>query len=620
MLVLLATSGCPEPVHDGSPPTPTEAPAEPVLRVPPRRDPAGSALEYTVAIERPESHMLEVRALLPTAGAEELELFMATWTPGSYLVREFARHVEGFSATSLEGTALEWSKRTKNRWIVESAGSDPIVVQYRVYANELTVRTNFVDDELASLNGAATFITPVGHTGGFDVALELPEGWQVVTALSPVGDSGTRFSSVDFDELIDCPIVAGTPRLYPFEASGVPHLLANFGEGPLWNGERSAEDVAQIAEIQQRFWGVIPYERYTFLNLITGGRGGLEHKTSTLMLADPLATRDREDYLDWLGLVSHEFFHTWNIKRLRPAVLGPFDYEAERYTTSLWIAEGLTSYYDDLLLSRANLMNRAEYLERLSAQIRAVQTTPGRHVQALSEASFDAWIKYYRPDENSVNTAISYYRKGAVVGFLLDAEIRRRNRGQRSLDDVMRRSFELYAGDQGYTEEQWRQTASEVAGFDLTPFFEMAVDGTGELEYADALDYYGLAFGAVADEPEDGSGEGDAEPYLGVELEGATIAAVLRGTPGDAAGLSPGDEIVAVDGFRVQSGDVASLLRVHGAGASVVLLIARRGRIRELRATLGTAPDPETWSLHVVEPLTAVQQAALTSWLSGTPE
>ena len=336
--------------------------------------------------------------------------------------------------------------------------------------------------------------------------MELPDGWRgTATGLPPhPGRAPHAYRAPDFDTLVDSPIVAGNPAVYPFTVAGVPHHLVNLGESGVWDGPRSAEDAERITRELHRMWGLMPYERYRFLNLITEAGGGLEHRNSTLLMTSRWATSSRPRYLRWLGLVSHELFHAWNGKRLRPIELGPFDYEAEVHTESLWVVEGLTSYYADLVVHRAGLSTETEYLQALSRRIRGLQTTPGRAVQPVALASYDAWIKFYRGDENSRNTSVSYYTKGAVVGFLLDMRIRAATGGAKTLDDVLRRAYARYSGARGFMPNEFRATAEAVAGKPLSGWFAHALDSTGELDYAEALDWLGLTFGDDADPSGDG--------------------------------------------------------------------------------------------------------------------
>ena len=508
-------------------------------------------IAYTVRFPAPHTHYVTIDARFPTEGRPDVELMMAVWTPGSYLVREYARHIEGVTARTPSGDRLPVEKSRKNRWRAATGGADAIVVSYQVYGREMSVRTNWIEADFAMLNGAPTFLTLAGEDGPrrHDVILELPAGWRgTATGLPPhPGGAPHTYRARDFDTLVDSPIVAGNPAVYPFTVAGVPHQLVNLGESGIWNGPRSAEDAERITRELHRMWGLMPYERYRFLNLITEAGGGLEHRNSTLLMTSRWATSSRARYLRWLGLVAHEQFHAWNGKRLRPIELGPFDYEAEVHTESLWVVEGLTSYYADLVVHRAGLSTEAEYLEALSRQIRGLQTTPGRAVQPVALASYDAWIKFYRGDENSRNTSVSYYTKGAVVGFLLDMRVRAATGGASTLDDVMRRAYARFSGARGFMPNEFRATAEAVAGEALSGWFAHALDSTGELDYAEALDWLGLT---VGDDPEP-----DEDGWLGVVTRTAggrlLVAQVPRDTPAHAAGFNVDDEILAIGDHRV---------------------------------------------------------------------
>ena len=569
---------------------------------------------YTLRFPAPQSHYVEVEAVVPTGRRPSLEMMMPVWTPGSYLVREFARHVESFAARLADGTDLVVDKTRKNRWRVATRGAASVVVTYRVYCREMGVRTNWVEDRFAILNGAPTFITIADDRGPrpHEVRLDLPTAWHTsFTSLdSAPGGRPHHYVSPDYDTLVDSPIVAGNQTGYAFEVAGKRHLLVNEGEAGIWDGPRSARDVERLVRTAERFWGELPYPRYVFLNLITESGGGLEHKDSTLMMTSRWRTSTRRDYVGWLGLVSHEYFHAWNVKRLRPVELGPFDYENEVYTENLWIAEGFTDYYGDLLLRRSGLSTREEYLDDLSRLIQQLQTTPGRRSQPASLSSFDAWIRQYRPDENSPNVAISYYTKGGVIAFLLDATIRRRTGGTRSLDDVMRLAFERYGGEHGYSTDQFRATASEVAGIDLGSWFEHAVDSTNELDYTEALDWFGLRF-------KPGEARTD-RGWLGAETtaqgECVVITSVRRGTPAYDAGLDADDEVVAIDGFRVRPEQLEQRWQAYRPGQQVELLVARRGAITRIKAVLGAEPV-NGWRVEVRPGATSEQLKNLRDWL-----
>jgi predicted metalloprotease with PDZ domain len=560
---------------------------------------ATEPIRYTLSFPAPQTHYVEVSADVPTGGRPRVELMMAVWTPGSYLVREYARHVEAVTATA-GGRSVVVAKTDKNRWTVEAGGASTVTVKYRVYAREMSVRTNWVEAGFAMLNGAPTFLTlPDGLNRPHEVVITPARGWRrSITALPPMSGGEHRYRAPDFDTLVDSPILVGNPAVYEFTIDGTRHILANEGEAGVFDGARAAKDVETLIRAQRDLWGSLPYERYVVMNVLTAAPGiaggGLEHKDSTVLIASRWATRTRAPYLAWLELVSHEVFHAWNVKRLRPAELGPFDYENENFTPSLWMAEGLTDYYADLLVHRAGLSSREEYLQSLSAKIEELQTNPGRLVMSASQASFDAWIKYYRPDENSINVAVSYYTKGAVVAFLLDARIRAATNGARSLDDVLRAAYAKYAGARGFTPDEFRAVAEAVAGTSLQTFWAEAINGTGELDYAEALKLFGLRFRA--------SGPPGARPYLGANTRNdagrLVVTQVLRNTPAFEAGLNVDDEILAIDEFRVRADQLNQRLDQYKAGDNVTLLVARREQLNRLELTLGKEPARE-WRLDI---------------------
>lgn len=610
LLPLLLACDTPPPATQPAPPVPPatyeSSPAATPAEV------AAEPIHVTLSFADRAQHMLDVSMRVP-AEAGPLTLFMPTWTPGSYLIREYARHVEAFSAAEADGTPLPVVRSAKNRWTITVPASGTVTVQYRVYCRERSVRTNFVDADMAVLNGAPTFMAPVEPVRRpWHIDLTLPEGWTgAYTGLDSRGRT-EQFIAADFDEVVDSPIVAGAPTVRALTVPGHRLVLA----GPLgpWRVDQSAEDVARIVEVQQAFWGNVPYERYTFLQVVNEQYGGLEHLDSTLMQASRKATSSRDSYLGWLGLVSHEFFHTWNIKRLRPLPLGPFDYEAEVVTPSLWIAEGITSYYDDLLLVRAGLMEEDEYLSRLSKTIRRIQDTPGRLTQTLQQASADAWIKHYRPDENSVNTAVSYYSKGALVAFVLDAAIRQASDGTRSLDDVMRTAYDRHAGPEGYTPAQFEAIISEVAGVDLSPLLERCLRTTEELNYAPALAWYGLRFSV----PEDDAASPDAWMGAGTADQGGrrVVTRLQRETPAHASGLQVDDELIAIDGWRVPAAGESSVLSQLAPGSVVPVTISRLGQLRTIEVTLEAAPQSGMWTLEVDDDAEDAAEDHRSDWLA----
>ena len=571
---------------------------------------------YTLRFPEPHTHYVNVEASVPTGGRPHVELMMAVWTPGSYLVREFARHVEAVTAQTSTGKPLAVEKSRKNRWRMTTGGADRIVVSYRVYGREMSVRTNWIEADFAILNGAPTFLTLADDDSArpHDVTLELPTGWsRSLTGLTPRTDRGPHtYRAADFDTLVDSPIVAGTPAVYEFSVDGTPHLLVNLGESGVWHGPQSAQDVEKITREIYRMWGVMPYDRYLFLNMITEAGGGLEHRNSALLMSSRWATSSDSSYLRWLGLVSHELFHAWNVKRLRPIELGPFDYENETHTESLWVVEGLTSYYGDLGVHRAGLSTVEQYLGALSRQIRGLQTTPGREVQPVALASYDAWIKYYRGDENSPNSSVSYYTKGAVIGFLLDMRVRAATAGAKTLDDVMRLAYTRFSEERGFTPEEFRATAREVAGMDLSEWFTRALDTTEELDYTESLDWLGLEF---ADRPQD-----EELGWVGLVTRTSNgrllVSQVRRDTPAHEAGFNVDDEILAIGDHRVLANQWNERIALTPPSSEISVMISRRGALRRLSVVVGAQPVDQ-WDLQPVEEASLAQERHREAWLTG---
>jgi predicted metalloprotease with PDZ domain len=556
---------------------------------------------------------MEVEADYPTGGRPHLDLFMAVWTPGSYLIREYARHVEGVRARGADGP-LATRKTAKNRWRVETRGLASVTLGYRVYGREMSVRNNWIESAFAMLNGAPTFISTVDSRHPHEVRFELPPAWNgSATAMPPIAGEAHAYRAADFDTLVDSPIVLGNPAQREFTIAGRRHLLVFEGDLAFFDIDRAAADFQRIVKttgemMAERF----DYPHYVGLNLVVDAGGGLEHANSYLVMANRFATRTRRAYLDYLSLVAHEFFHVWNIKRLRPVELGPFDYEHENYTTALWMAEGFTDYYAALLVKRSGISTRDEFFEELSGHIEAVQTTPGRLVTPAAMSSFDTWIKQYRPDENTPNTTINYYTKGAVIAFLLDARLRKLTREAKSLDDVMRLAYQRYSGERGFTIAQLYDTTSEVSGTDLRPWFAKTVDTTDELDYSEALGLFGLRFQPIdADQSQASLGaitRADAGRLI--------VSQVRRGTAALAAGLNVDDEILAIDDVRVPADGLTARLEQYRPGDRVTVLVARRERVLRLDLTLGTEPA-RTWRLGVNPGASDEQKRRLADWLGG---
>jgi predicted metalloprotease with PDZ domain len=571
---------------------------------------AADAIRYTVRFPAPYTHYMEVTADVPTGGRRDIELMMAVWTPGSYLVREYQRNVERVTA-SAAGRSLSIEKSEKNRWRIVTGGAPTVTVSYGIFAHEMSVRTNWVEARFALINGAPTFMTLAdGIARPHEITLDMPAEWRgAMTGLRAL-PGAHRYVAADYDTLVDSPIVAGNPQVFEFVVDGKPHYLVNEGDVDEFDGARAAKDVEAIVREQRRFWGSLPYDKYLVLNVIAENRGGgLEHKNSTMVIAGRATTRTRGAYAAWLTTVTHEMFHAWNGKRLRPVELGPFDYEHEVLTRSLWVVEGITDYYGDLLANRAGLLTRDEFLSGLSSTIEDVQTTPGRLLQSVELASFDAWIRYYRPDENSANVSISYYSKGQLLAFLLDARIRRLTNGGKSLDDVMRAAYAKYSGAKGFTPDQFREVAEQVAGTPLTDFWNAFVKGTPELPYSEALATFGLRFQT---RPRSG------QPSLGISTRNdqgrLIVTAADKAVAASPASLAADDEILAIDDVRVRADALGRRLEQYKPGDKISVLIARRDRLLRLEVIVGAAA-PDVWEISVDPAAGDPQRRWLASWL-----
>ena len=579
-------------------------------------------IAYTVSMPRPHTHLFEVEARLRyPAAPTSLDLVMPVWTPGSYLVREFERHVQDFAASDgAGGRALAWAKVNKNTWRVEPGGAREVLVRYSVYGNELTVRTSELNDRHAFWNNANLLMYPEGYLGApSTLRVEPFGGWKVATGLPAAPGAPGTFRAENFDVLYDSPFLAGDLRVLSFEVRGVPHRVVVEGEGA-YDAERLRRDTQRIVEAEVEMMGDVPYRDYTFLLMLgEKGGGGLEHLNSTALMWRRFGFSTFEDWRGLHTLIAHEFFHLWNVKRIRPDALGPFDYTRENYTRLLWVAEGVTSYYEALFVRRAGLLSDRQYLDLMAREIQTLQNTPGRLEQSVEEASFDAWVKHYRPDENTINSAVSYYDKGALVGLLLDLEIRRRSGGARSLDDVMRALYKDVAGQgRNYTQEDFQRAAERAAGTGLEEFFRRYVRGREELDYDAALGWVGLRLDTASNSAGRPAAE---EAYLGATLEEKegrlAVKNVPAGTPAYEQGLSAFDQIVAVDGYRATLDLLNARLSDRRPGEQLALTVFRGDELRTVNVRLG-GRRAATYRIVPVAAPTEQQRRNYQSWL-GAP-
>jgi predicted metalloprotease with PDZ domain len=458
---------------------------------------APEPIVYTIKMPAREKHAVEIEADVPTGKRSAVDMMMAVWSPGYYRVQDYARQVDNLTARTVEGESLDVEHPQKNHWHIMTKDAAKVIVSYRLTCQQVSVTTNYVGDDMAVFNGAATFPTLVEEgSRPHEVRLELPPGWKkAVTALGQAPDGlPNHFRAADYDTLVDSPIVAGNPAVHEFAVDGAKHYLVDIGEFGAWDGAKAAASLEKIVAETRRFWGFLPFKTYHFLNVFRRGGGGLEHKYSTLLTGSAARTQAAPINFRWLSFVSHEYFHAFNVKRLRPVELGPFDYEHPPKTASLWIAEGLTSYFGELIVVRAGLGTVDDYLAAMSSSINQLQSSPGRLVQSLEQSSLDVWVSGVSGVGRDRTKSISYYVKGPVVGWLLDARIRRATGDRKSLDDVMRLAYQRYAGERGFTPDEFRTVAEEVAGADLKDWFKTAVNSAVELDYTEALDWFGLRF------------------------------------------------------------------------------------------------------------------------------
>ncbi|MFN2532072.1 MAG: M61 family metallopeptidase [Pyrinomonadaceae bacterium] len=594
-----------------------------------------ATISFTVSMARPHTHLLAVDMQLKRpagseAPAEEL-LIMPVWTPGSYLVREFERNLQDFDAKDATGQNLKWEKVNKNTWRVITNSSRDWHVSYKIYANELTVRTNELNSSHAFWNNAALLMYPQGLLKNpSTIKVLAPDIWKVATGLPAVPGQRNTFAAENFDALYDSPFEVSNFKTLSFTVHGVPHRIVIDGEGN-YDPERMRRDVQKIVETESALMGDIPYKDYTFiLHLRSNGGGGLEHLNSTALGFPRFGFRSQGStgsagpnqtivsdpgYRSFLSLVAHEFFHLWNVKRIRPDALGPFDYTKENYTKLLWVAEGITDYYSEIALRRSGLISANDFLENEATAFQNLQNTPGRLEQSAEEASFDSWIKYYRQDENSINSQVSYYDKGAILGLLLDLEIRQRSGNAKSLDDVMRYLYtEFYKKGKNYTPEDFQKISEMIAGSSLEEFFARYIRGREELDYNKALAAAGLKLETS------GQTSGAARPYFGADLaqqgERLMVRRVYAGSPAYDQGLNTDDQIIAIDNMRASKDFFDARLAEKRAADIMNLTIFRFDDLSTLLIKLGTRSEGVYRIVNVPNP-TGQQRKIYQSWLGA---
>ena len=592
------------------------------------------ALHYTIKPINPAAHLFEVSVTVAVPDAAGQRFMLPTWIPGSYMIREFARNIITLKALA-NGKPVAIEKIDKCTWACTTC-TGPLTLRYEVYAWDLSVRGAHLDETHAFFNGPSVFLLPLGlRDSACEVDIIAPDAsrgikgeWKVATALArapilarssrasapnaalslPPGSMGFgKFYAASYDELIDHPVEMGTFRHEIFSALGVLHHVVLTGRLPAAGADtaRLCADLQKICETQIKFFEPdtrqAPMREYWFLITVVGdGFGGLEHRASTALLVSrddlPLKTDRQHDkhinpgYRRLLSLASHEYFHTWNVKRIKPERFIDYDLAAENYTRQLWFFEGFTEYYDDLMLARSGLITAQEYLDIEAENISRVLTQNGRHKQSVADASFDAWVKYYRQDENAPNALVSFYQKGAIVGMVLDLTIRQRTAGRKSLDDVMRTMWQDYGKpERGVAEGAIEKIAAKVAGVNLDDFFAQALHGTDDLALEPLFKHFGIDMSLRA--PGQSKASDPVQATLGVkpvtEANGdVKLAQVFDGGSAQAAGLSAGDILIAIDGLRVTAANLDRRIRGYAIGSVVELNAFRRDELMHFRVTL----------------------------------
>jgi predicted metalloprotease with PDZ domain len=517
-------------------------------------------ISYQVSMPEPHTHYYNVEMTVTDHQKDYFDIQMPVWSPGSYLVREFAKAVESLESTSANNI-VKSEKINKNTWRIYSNKSNNVVINYRVYAFELSVRTSFVDASHAYFNGTSMFmfIEELKNTPHNLTIIPFEDWKKVSTSLPKTSKTAFEYQAPDYDILVDSPVEIGNQETFDFTAAGIVHHVAMYGKGN-YDIETLKVDMAKIVDACTDVFRDNPNKEYTFIiHNLTKGSGGLEHLSSTTLQVNRW-TYTGSAYKGFLSLVAHEYFHLWNVKRVRPITLGPFDYNNENYTTLLWVMEGFTSYYDELLLYRAGIYTNKEIIRKFQGSVSNIENQPGNKVQPVAHSSFDAWIKAYRSNENSYNTTISYYSKGSVVANMLDLMIIENSKGKKNLDNVMQ-----------YLYSEMKSTLEEVSGLNLDEFYKNYINGTETFDYKTIYGYAGLTFEEIENK----------NTSLGVSTSGNKITKVYRGTSAYAGGLNVKDEILAIDGYRIHN-DIKDFIDGRPAGDVVTVLISRDDLIQTL--------------------------------------
>jgi predicted metalloprotease with PDZ domain len=574
---------------------------------------ADGAWTFTVSMPRPAEHLFHVALRFEGMTGETIDFKMPAWMPGFYKIMDYESNVSNFRAADDKGRILPWEKVTRNTWRVVSGNAAAVTVEYDVFGNVNFAAQNYLDEKRAFIAPPGLFLYTPGRLGhSVRVLFKLPAGWtKISTGLDPVPGRPRTFSAPDFDTLYDCPVLLGNQESLTFDVKGVPHQAALENVPETVDRVRIAADLKKIVESSTGLIGDIPYKHYTFL-LIGAGNGGIEHANSAACFFNGKSLADAKSYLGWLSYIAHEYFHCFNVKRIRPLALGPFDYDAENDTDMLWVSEGLTVYYEDIVLVRAGLMTPAQYLERMAGAMTRFENAPGHRYQSATESSLQTWGGSGMGGDRA--TTISYYDNGAMLGAMLDLAIRRASGDRKSLDDVMRTLYRTYdrTKKRGFTDAEFRAACENAAGAPLDEVFAYA-STTRDVDYAKYFAYGGLR---VATSTEDAPGA-----YLGLDTQSVggalLVAGITTGSPAQSAGLEAGDRILELNGVQAAVKIISDLLAAKAPGETVKIRASRNGAERILDVVLGRNAK----FVYAISPLDApdpLQAAILKDWLRKT--
>ena len=554
------------------------------------------SVSYDLSMPKPEDHYFHIKMDLKNFKEDTLTIKMPVWAPGSYLVREFSKNVNLVKAYNNDGKALEIFKTSKNTWKIVNPTHGTVQVRYEVYAFELSVRTSFLDDTHGFVSGTGIFMyidTYKDLQGEVNI---YPGKYfsKITTALPRKGediikDGYQTFTFIDYDHLVDCPIEIGNQEIFDFEAAGVKHTVAMYGVGN-YDMNMLKQDMTRIIEEATAVFGQNPNKEYTFIiHNVVNAQGGLEHTNSTVLSVNRWSYEGSK-YLGFLSLVAHEYFHLWNVKRIRPIELGPFNYDEENYTSLLWVMEGFTSYYDELLLLRAGYYTKEKFMNKMLSTLNYVEGSMGTRVQPVAHASYDAWIKAYRPNENSANTTMSYYSRGSIVAMMLDAMIINKSKGKKCLDNFLQHIYTVFYEEKGrgFTEYEFKMELEKFTG-NLDDFFQRYIHGTEIPDYNKFFAPVGMNMTYV----------GAPRPDAGITVSGSggsiKVNRIRSGSAAETAGLSVNDEIIGVNGFRIDAKTFNEFVNTLQAGDKASIIYSRDNiiGITDIEITLYEQPKFE---------------------------